>query len=200
MQAYTRGGGRDQPAMEVPTPHAGLHPSGHHTARYHRVLTARGGRRTREGGARGEATRAPRQGCACPARPLQPGARGASPWRVRGGRPPRVSGLAQCLSLRRGGAGQVRGARATAWGARRARRGRPRPPRWCPTPPGTDVRRACPARREAPEAWGCGPAGGRGGRPAGRHGAARCQHLPNKGVQATANSLRSYVAAAIGGA
>ena len=35
---------------------------------------------------------------------------------------------------------------------------------------------------------------------AGRHDEARCQNPPNKGLQATANSLRSFVAPAIGGA
>ena len=95
------------------------------------------------------------------------------------------------------------------WGSLLARRGgwpagsgRPRDPRRCPAQPGTAARWACPARRWVPEARSRRPGavveGGRGEVSPRR--SPEPVPAPNKGLQLTASSLRSFLASAIGGA
>ena len=111
-----------------------------------------------------------------------------------------VPGLAQCRDLCLGEAVRSRPARVTAWGAGRA--GRYEAGRWrqaaAPEAGSTLIRTWCAAGLS-------GAAGGsRGGVAwadgAGRHDEARCQNPPNKGLQATAKSLRSFLATTLGGA
>jgi len=83
-------------------------------------------------------------------------------------------------------------------GARRAGGSKPRSPRRCPAPPGPGVWCACPVRRGLPQRGAVVRQSvvGEGGRGGASRRSSVPAPVPNKGVQATANSLRSYVAPA----
>ena len=108
--------------------------------------------------------------------------------------------LAQRRGLRLGGAAWSRPVRVMAWGAGRA--GRCAAGRWrqaaAPEAVSNPTQNRCAAGRSCEAVGSRVEVAWTGG--AGRHDEAWCQNPPNKGLQATANSLRSCLALAISGA
>ena len=164
-----------------------------------RAGPARGVRRGPACGTAGTGPPCPQKVRAWAAGPPRLSARVAAPCRVRRWRPSCAwPGPAPRSASRWGravapGAGQGMGA---------GRAGRCEAGRWrqaaVPEAVSNPTRNRCAAGRSCEAVGsrvGVAWAGG-----AGRHDEARCQHPPNKGLQATADSLRSCLASAISGA